>query len=60
MGGCTLIAMSRRTGGRFRELCQCKSMEEIGEMYQGTSVHVVSISHGGVIWWGLPVLGNVP
>ena len=45
-GGGTLIAMSRRTGGRFREWCQCKSVEEIEEMYQGTSVHVVSISHG--------------
>ena len=25
-GGGTLIAMSRRTGGRFREWCQCKSV----------------------------------
>jgi len=28
-----LIAMSRRTGGCFHELCQCKSVEEIHEIY---------------------------
>ena len=34
------------TGGRCHEWCQCKSVEEIEEVYQGTSVHVVCISHG--------------
>ena len=49
--------MSRRTGDGFREWCQCKSVEEIEEMYQGTSVHVVYLALG-VIWWCLPVLCN--